>query len=171
MGDTARDIFGQKSEMVGEIRSVDTRSREIEIRTDDRRSESVRYDNQTRVVYRNREYSVANLERGDYVAMRVKTDPSGYSYTDHILVRESVQERGSDRGGRIERLEGTVEHIDPRRGEFEVRDEYGRRVTVTLPYNPRRSDMDRLQSLRHGDRVRVEGQFLNRDRFELDAFV
>jgi hypothetical protein len=64
-----------------------------------------------------------------------------------------------------------VESVDPRRGEFEIRDDSGRRVVVALPHNARRSDVDRLQSLRRGDYVRVEGKFLNSDRFELEAFA
>jgi len=174
LGNPAGDIFGdrQRDEIVGEVRSVNTRQREIELRTDDRRTRVVRYDGQTRVVYRDRDYSVANLEPGDYVAMRVQSDSPGNLYTDLVRVRESVQDRGGTVSrGRGERLQGMVEDVDPTRGEFELRDEYGKRVMVTLPYNPRKADIDRLRSLRRGDRVRVEGQFLNPDRFELEAFV
>jgi hypothetical protein len=174
MGDSVGDIYGdrQQAEIVGEVRSINTRQREIELRTDDRRTRVVRYDGQTRVVYRDRDYSVANLEPGDYVALRVQNDSPGNLYTDLVRVRESVQDRGGTVSrGRVESLQGTVEHVDPTRGEFELRDEYGKRVMVTLPYNPRRSDIDRLRSLRRGDPVRVEGQFLNPDRFELEAFV
>jgi hypothetical protein len=175
LGNPAGDIFGdsQQDQIVGEVLSVNTRQREIELRTDDRRSQTVRYDNQTRVVYRDRDYSVSNLEPGDYVAVRVQTDRSGYSHTDLVRVRESVQDRGgtASRGGRSERLQGTVEYVDSRRGEFEIRDDYGRRVMVTLPYNPQNSDIDRLRGLRRGDHVRLQGQFLNPDRFELESFV
>lgn len=175
LGDMSGNIFGniRKTEVVGEVRFVDARNREIEVRTDDRRTQSVRYDDRTRVVYRDREYPVSNLEPGDYVAMRVQTDSPGNVYTDLIRVRESVQDRGGtgSRGNRIERLQGTVEYVDSRRGEFELRDEYGRRVIVILPSNPRRADLDRLGDLRRGDVVRVEGQFVNPDRFELEAFV
>ena len=181
LGDTPGNIFGEtrKTEVVGEVRFVDTQNREIEVRTDDRRTRSVRYDGRTRVVYRDRDYPVSNLETGDYVAMRIQTDSPGNVYTGLIQVRESVQDRGGigarggtpSRGNRIERLQGTVEHVDSRRGEFELRDEYGRTVIVTLPYNPRRADLDRVRDLRRGDFVRVEGQFVNPDRFELEAFV
>ncbi|MGH7848560.1 MAG: hypothetical protein ACREQW_25755 [Candidatus Binatia bacterium] len=174
MGDGLGNIYGdrQQTEIAGEVRSVNTRQREIELRTDDRRTRVVRYDDQTRVVYRDRDYAVTNLEPGDYVALQVQTDSPGNLYTDLVTVRESVQDRGGTVSrGRVERLQGTVEHVDPTRGEFELRDEYGKRVMVTLPYNSRRSDIDRLRSLRRGDRVRIEGQFLNPDRFELEAFV
>ena len=115
---------------------MNARLHEIEIRTDDRRTEVVRYDGQTRVVYRGRDdYAVTNLEAGDYVAMQVQTDGPGYLYTDLVRVRESVQERGgagSERE-RFARVEGRIEYVDPRRGEFEIRDDSGRRVVVALP--------------------------------------
>jgi hypothetical protein len=173
---TAGDIYGNgsQSEISGEVRSVNARSQEIEIRTDDRQTEVVRYDGQTRVVYRGRDdYTVANLEAGDYVAMQVQTERPGYLYTDLVRVSESVQDRGGASSGRdrFAWVEGRVESVNPRRGEFEIRDDSGRRVVVALPYNARRSDVERLQSLRRGDYVRVEGKFLNPDRFELEAFV
>ena len=58
------------NEIVGEVINVDNRSREIEIRADSGRTSMVRYDNNTQVLYRQRAYPVANLERGDYVAAR-----------------------------------------------------------------------------------------------------
>ena len=173
---TAGDIYGNgsQSEISGEVRSVNARSREIEIRTDDRRIEVVRYDGQTRVVYRDRDdYTVSNLEAGDYVALQVQTDRPGDLYTNLVRVRESVQDRGGASSGRerFAQVEGRVESVDPRRGEFEIRDDSGKRVVVALPYNARRSDVDRLQNLRRGDYVRVEGKFLSSDRFELETFV
>ncbi len=171
----AGDVNGDqpRSEVTGEVRSVIARLREIEIRTNDGRTEVVRYDGQTRVVYQGRDdYTVANLEAGDYVAMQVETDNPGNLYTDLVRVRESVQERGGigSRGARIDQVEGRVESVDPRRGEFEIRDDSGKRIVVTLPYNARRSDVDRLQRLHQGDYVHVQGKFLNSDRFELEAF-
>ena len=173
---TAGDIYGNgsQSEISGEVRSVNARSREIEIRTDDRRIEVVRYDGQTRVVYRDRDdYTVSNLEAGDYVALQVQTDRPGDLYTNLVRVRESVQDRGGASSGRerFAQVEGRVESVDPRRGEFEIRDDSGKRVVVALPYNARRSDVDRLQNLRRGDYVRVEGKFLDSGRFELETFV
>jgi hypothetical protein len=64
-----------------------------------------------------------------------------------------------------------VERVDEQRGLFEVRDRDGRQVTVYLPYNAPRTDVDRLQRLRVGDRVSVQGQFVGQDRFELEAFT
>jgi hypothetical protein len=171
MGDLGS--YGNSGNMVGEVRNVDTRSREIELRTDGGRTRSVRYDNQTRVVYRQREYPVSNHERGDYVAMRTQQDRDGRLYTDQITVRESVQDRGGYSGstGRLDRFEGNVESIDTRRGLFELRNRQDRLVVVTLPYNAPRSLSDRFNRLREGDFIRVEGRFVNQDRFELESFA
>ena len=82
------------SDLVGEVRDVDTRARQIELSTDAGRKFLVKYDNNTRVSYRQRDYAVANLEPGDYVAMRAQQDRDGRYFTDLITVKESVQERG-----------------------------------------------------------------------------
>ena len=162
---------GSDTNVVGEVRYVDTRAQQIELRTDSG-TRNVRFDQQTRVVYRQRDYAVSNLEPGDYVAMRTQQDRDGRYYTDLITVRESVQDRsGAGKTSRLDRLEGTVEHIDSRRGTFEVRDRTGRRVLVAMPYDPPRVERDRFTRLREGDYVRVEGSYLNQDRFELDRFL
>ena len=71
--------FGS-SDVVGEVDYVDTRAREIEIRTDSGRMSVVRYDDKTQVVYRQSNYSVANLERGDYIAAQTQQDRDGRIY-------------------------------------------------------------------------------------------
>ncbi len=161
------------NDLIGEVRHVDTRNRQIELRSDSGRNLQVRYDNNTRVVYRQRDYAVSNLEPGDYVAMRAQEDRDGRYYADYITVNEAAQDRGgSGRGGigRLDRIEGRIEYIDSRRGSFEIR-ERDRTVLVTLPYNPRRSVNDRFNRLREGDFVRVEGRYINDDRFELENFL
>jgi Domain of unknown function (DUF5666) len=166
------------SDLVGEVRDVDTRARQIELSTDAGRKFLVKYDNNTRVSYRQRDYAVTNLEPGDYVAVRAQQDRDGRYFTDLITVKESVQERGGkgeiSRGsgnGRLEKLEGKVESVDSRRGTLEIRDRSNRLVVVSLPYNAPRAISDRLNRLREGDYVRMEGRFLNRERFELENFV
>ena len=163
------------NDIVGEVRYVDARAREIEVRTEAGRTVNVRYDNRTRVTYRQKDYSVSNLEPGDYVAMRTQQDRDGRLYTDLVAVRESAQDR-SGAGGRIgrsdrlDRFEGTVEYVDARRGTFEVR-ERGRLVVVSVGFNAPRPVMDRFNRLRQGDFVRIEGRFSNPDRFELENFL
>jgi Domain of unknown function (DUF5666) len=161
------------NDLVGEVRNVDTRARQIEIRTDSGQREVIGYDNNTRVVYRQRDYTVSNLEPGDYVTVRAQEDRGGRYYTDYVTVRESAQDRGGygRAGTRSNRLEGTVSHIDSRRGTFEVRNRDGQTVVVALPFNASRTDRDRFNRLREGDFVRVEGAYAGQDRFELDAFL
>jgi hypothetical protein len=166
------------SDLVGEVRDVDTRAHQIELSTDAGRKFLVRYDNNTRVSYRQRDYAVANLEPGDYVAVRAQQDRDGRYFTDLITVKESVQERGGYGGtsssgsiGSLDKLEGKVESVDSRRGTLEIRDRNNRLVVVSLPYNASRAISERLNRLREGDYVRMEGRFLNRERFELENFV
>ena len=247
---------GGSADVIGEVQYVDINKREIEVRNDAGRTENVRYDNQTRVVYRQRNYTVSNLEPGDYVAMRTQVDRNGQLYTDTISVRETAQDRGQrgaiasvrgtvlrnvmryksmavdtgrgeyefyhdDRtrvryrgedypvqsirpgdditvrprpgnarlptvaliivtakaqeksayGGRLDVFEGRVEHVDSQRGSFEIRDRNDRLVIVSLPYNPPRPVRDRFRRIREGDVVKVEGRFINRDRFEMENFL
>ena len=164
------------SDLVGEVENVDTRAREIEIRTDSGRTSVVRYDDRTQVIYQQRNYSVANLEPGDYVAARVQRDRDGQDFADTITVRESVQERGGSRSSgrgnrRLDRAEGTIENIDPRRGTFEMRDSRDHLILVSVPFNAPRSVIDKFNNLRTGDHVRVAGRAVGADRFELENFV
>ena len=162
------------TDVVGEVEYVDQRAREIGVRTDGGRTALLRYDDKTQVVYRQRNYSVANLERGDYIAARVQQDRDGRAYTDTITVSESVQDRaGGGRGGSggYDRVDGRVEYIDARRGTFELRDSRNRNIVVSVPFNAPRPVMDRFNRLREGDSVRIEGRLVANDRFELESFL
>jgi len=160
------------NEIVGEVMNVDTRGRQIDIRANSGRTSSVRYDNNTQVVYRQRNYPVSNLERGDYVAARVEQDRDGRYYTDTVTVRESAQDRGTTTGGgRLDRIEGKIEYVDSRRGTFELRDSRNRLVVVSVPFNAPRPVNDRFNRLRNGDYVRIEGRAVSSDRFDLESFL
>jgi hypothetical protein len=71
----------------------------------------------------------------------------------------------------LDRLEGKVEYIDPRRGTFEIRDQRNRVVLVAVAFNAPRSVTDRFNQLRTGDYVRIEGRATDADRFELENFL
>jgi exosome complex RNA-binding protein Csl4 len=167
------DYGSSSNDIIGEVQYVDTRAREIEIRTDSGRTSVVRYDNNTQVTYRQRNYSVDNLERGDYVAARVQQDRDGRPVTNSITVRESVQDRGYSGGGRgrLDRAEGRVENVDARRGTFEIRDQRNRSIVVSVAFNAPRAVTDQFNRLRNGDHVRIEGRSVNADRFELENFL
>ena len=160
------------NDLVGEVEYVDTRAREIEIRTDSGATAVIRYDDQTQVIYQQRNYSVANLEPGDYIAARVQQDRDGRNYTDTITVREGVQDRGNRRGSaQLDRIEGRIESIDERRGTFELRDTRSRLIVVAVPFNAPRSVIDRFNRLRKGHYVRIEGRAAGAERFDLESFL
>jgi len=164
-------------ELVAEVVWLDTSSREISLRPDSGRTRVVGYTADARAVFRGREYPVTQLEAGDIVAMQLKQDSRGNSYTDLIRVQESIRDRDQSRGSMtrsgtgIQTVDGRVEQVDFQRSSFEIRDQSKERVLVSLPYNARRSDVDHFRALRVGDYVRVEGRFLDRDRFELESFL
>ena len=166
-----------QDEFVAEVERLDTSSREIHLRPNNSRTRVVGYSTDARVLYRGREYPVSQLEAGDIVAMQLKQDSRGNSYTDLIRVQESIRDRDQSRGGIIrpgtgsQTVDGRVEQLDFQRSAFEIRDQSRARVLVSLPYDARRSDVDHFRALRVGDYVKVEGRFVDRERFELENFL
>ena len=168
---------GQGGEVYGEIRAIDTQRQIVQIQTQQGQVGNVYFDNRTQVVYNQQRYSVTALERGDVVAMRIQQDQRGNAYTDYIQVTQSVQDRGGGYGGGYPdntgygttRLEGNVGWVDTSRGQFELRTSRGT-VTVVMPYSPSSGTLDRFRRLRGGDYVRVEGQLVSQNRFELSRF-
>jgi hypothetical protein len=157
-------------EIVGEITSID--SRQISLRpTPDVSSrastQTIRYDDNTRVLSGGREYPVSSLEIGDIVALE-----SGRRDREHsanlIRVQQSRRDRDLARSGSgVQRIEGTVERVDSR-GEFELRERSGAKVIVLLPPDAPQSVVADVEQLRRGDRVLGEGRYVSRDRFELE---
>jgi hypothetical protein len=165
--------------VTAEIRGVDARNRIIEIRTDDGQNADVRYDDDTRVVYRQQEYPVTALEPGDVVRMDVQRSGNGY-YTQDIQVQQSVQERQGEAGvfdsgpfdsDELYQVSGSVDQIDQTRGLFTLRTRNGEVVTVAMPYNATSSARDRFARLRRGNSVAIEGRFVGDDRIELTRFL
>jgi hypothetical protein len=62
-----------RNELVGEVRRVDTRNRQIELRSESGRYLQVRYDNATQVYYRQREFAVSNLPKKTEMADTMPT--------------------------------------------------------------------------------------------------
>lgn len=172
------DVFGGQS-LYGEIRSVDTRRGRIQLREQYGRDQTVRYDNRTRVVYRNRQYPVSSLDRGDQVQVRVEYDRNNTAWADHIELRSSARagdrDRRDDRRGdvwsdRVQRVDGRVQSIDRRRGYFTMT-QNGSRATVYMPRNARREDIRRFERLRPGERVRADVRSVgSRNQAELVRF-
>jgi hypothetical protein len=163
------------STLQGEIRSVDERRGRLQIRDDrDERTETVYYDDRTRVIYGNREYAVTSLERGDYVRVRVDQDRDGNTYAQVIEVSESARDDGryddDDRyNGRTVQLDGTIRQIDTRRYVFTI-DDRDDTYLVYVPSRANRDDVRRFESLRRGDRARAEVRIVSRGQAELIRF-
>ena len=168
------DMTLQPGEIRAEVVQVTPNRNELQVREADNRTRVLRYDpGRTRVTYQGRDYSVDNLEAGDVIAFQT----FGRDNTvETIRVQQPVQARavpGPVRPGaslaRGEVLEGTVDRIDYDRGIFDVRTRDRGTITVALPFNARTSDVDAFRRLRNGDSVRLEGEFINRDNFQVSS--
>ena len=163
---------GQSSDQVtGTVTGVDTRAQQIGIQMSNGQTVALSYDNQTQVVYQNQNYSPTNLERGDQVVARVQQTNNGGYYTDMVQVTQSVSSTtGATASGNVQSYAGTVRQIDRTNGWFSMTDANGYSVTVSLPYRVSSADLNRFQSLRNGDYVRIYGVPLNNTRVELRQF-
>ena len=164
----------QANQVSGYVRGVDTQAQQIVLQTQDGQSVGLYYDNQTQVIYQNQRYAVTNLERGDQVTARIQQTNNGGYYTDLVQVDQSVSSTGGGYGGgttsgNVQALQGNVRQVNSANGWFTM-DVGNTTVQVTLPYNVRRTDVDRFNSLRSGDYVRIYGVFLNNTRVELRQF-
>lgn len=162
---------GGGSQISGSISGVNTRLQQVGIQQSNGQTVTVGYDNNTQVVYQNQNYPVTSLEYGDQVTARVSNSNntnSGY-YTDLIQVNQSVSTNGGT-SGNLQTFEGTVRAIDRTNGYFSVSSNNYGTLTVSMPYNPRSTDLNRFNSLRTGDFVRISGLMLNNSRVELRQF-
>jgi len=176
-GQITEDTKLRPGEIQGAIDRIDRGRREIQVVAEDGRSRVLPYDiNRTHVIYHGWGYTVDNLEAGDRIAFQ--SLPRDVSYVETIRVLEPVQARSStsvDRTppsrSRVDVVEGTVERVDQRLGTFDIRPRAGRMVTVSVPYNARAADVDSFRGLRRGDEVKIEGEFVNPESFQLLSFL
>lgn len=173
LGDILGGVLGggSNSQVTGTIAGVNTRLSQIAIEQSNGQTVTLNYDNSTKVTYQNQNYPVSSLEYGDQVTARVaasNNSSSGY-YTDLIQVNQSVSNSGGT-SGNVRSYEGTVRSIDRTNGLFTISaNNYGT-LTVSMPYNPAQSDLNRFNNLRNGDYVRIYGVMLNNSRVELKQF-
>jgi hypothetical protein len=166
----------QGGQVSGTVQGVDTRNQQIVVQQANGQSVALLFDAQTQVTYQNRSYSVTNLERGDRITARIQSTNNGGYYTDLVQVDQSVSGSGSaypgsnSTGGTVQALQGTVRQVDRSNGWFSIDVGNSSTITVSLPYNPSQDDVNRFQSLRAGDFVRLYGVFLNNARVELRRF-
>ena len=176
-GQVAEDTKLLAGEVRGEVDRIDRSRREISVIGDDGRTQLLPYDiTRTQVIYHGWDYTVDHLEAGDRVAFRPL--PRSVSYIETIRVLEPVQARSDTTiarplpaRSRPDVVEGTVERVDPSLGTFDLRAPTGRTITVSVPYNARTADVDSFRGLRRGDRVRVEGEFVNSESLQLLSFL
>ena len=171
LGNVLGSVLGQQqqgNQVSGRIAGVDTRSQQIGVQQSNGQTVALMYDNQTQVVYQNKSYPITSLERGDQVTARVQSANSGY-YTDLVQVDQPVQGSTAASNENVQSIQGVVRQVDVQNGLFTM-DVNQTRLTVSMPYSPSRTDLNRFQSLRSGDAVRIAGVFLNNSRVELRQF-
>jgi hypothetical protein len=83
----------QQGQLQAEVQQVDAGNQRIYVRTQQGQSGAVRFDGQTVVVYRQQQYPVTALERGDIVVMQLQQLSQNELYASRIDVTQSEQER------------------------------------------------------------------------------
>lgn len=171
LGGVAGPQGGQSGQLRVEVRGVDTQRQEIQVATEQGQTGAVRYDQNTAVVYRQQQYPVSALERGDIVLMQVQELAQGALYVSRVDVEQSVQDRGGAGGsGALQQFSGRVGQIDYERGVFVLQTQSGT-LTVSLPYNPPQATVDYFRRLRAGDTVRLEATPIGTARVEIYRFL
>jgi hypothetical protein len=172
VGDILGGVLGGGAGQVsGTVRGVNTQSSFLTLQQTNGQDVDLQFDNQTRVVYENRAYSVTSLDPGDQVSARVQQLQAGGYYTDSIVVVQPVNNTGgSVNTGTVQNLQGTVRQVDRNNGLFTVDAGSGVIITVALPYNAGSTTVQRFNNLRSGDFVRFQGVYVNQTRVELRQF-
>jgi len=158
------------NQLSGYVQGVDTRNRQIGIQQSNGQTIAVSYDNNTQVLYNNQNYPVTSLENGDQVTLRIQQLQNGGYYTDAIQVDRSVSGPSTIQSGNVQLLEGYVRQVDQANGLFLLDASNGARITVQLPQQISRNDLDRFRNLRVGDYTRLYGVYVNSSRVELRQF-
>lgn len=161
-------LGGLGNSVTGEVRSIDTRRSSISVREDRGSTRSYRYDSRTRVHDGQREYRVSSLQRGDRVRVQFEQDRHGTAWANRIEVRDSRRTTTGSR--RVQRVTGTVQRVDTRRGYFTVDRNRGSDVIVYVPRRLSRDDERRFERLRRGNRVSAEIREVRRGQYELVRF-
>ncbi len=166
---------GQTQQIDATVRGVDTRSQQLTLQQTNGQNVGVLFDNNTQVVYQNRNYPVTSLENGDRITARLQPSQNGGYYADLITVTQPVNgSAGTVNNGNtnnnVQTLQGTVRQVDRNNGLFTVETSPNVVLTVSMPYNAGRNDAARFQNLRNGDFVRFAGTYLNTSRVQLTQF-
>lgn len=159
----------QTAEVSGYIAGVNQRSQQIGIQQSNGQTIGLSYDNQTQVVYQNRNYPVTALQNGDVVMARVQSGSNGGYYTDLVQVNQSVQDRGGTTQ-HVQTFQGRVRQIDLNNGWFVLDAGNGSGFPVYMPYQANGNDVARFRGLRQGEYVRFYGTIDANSRVQLRQF-
>jgi hypothetical protein len=179
LGDVLGGVLGggagqqqqQQQQLVVEVQGVNAQQQTIQVRTQEGQTGAVLFDQNTVVVYRQQQYPVTALERGDVATMQVQQIDQNRVYASRIDVQQSVQDRGGQSGvGQLTRISGRVGQIDRQRGLFELQAQQGT-FTVVLPANAGAANTEYFQRLRSGQNVGVEGTIVGTGRLDLYRFI
>lgn len=174
LGEILGGVLGGNNgnQVSGTIQRVDSRYQQIALTQSNGQQLAVTFDNNTKVVYQNQQYSVASLEYGDRVTARLQQTQNGGYYTDYVQVDQPVNgsTTGSTTNTQVQSLQGLVRSVDAQNGSFQFEANSNVLLTVSLPYNANRTDVQRLQGLRVGEVVRFSGVYLSNSRVELRQF-
>lgn len=164
-----------QGQLLVEVQQVDTRQQAIHVRTQEGRTGAVRYDQNTQVIYRNQQYPVTALERGDVAQIEVQQLQNNEIYVSRVLVQQSVRERTGQGTnvpgsvGGVQQVSGRVGQINGQAGMFELQTPGGT-ITVSLPANATAATVNRFRSLRTGESVTIEGSYVSASMVELYRF-
>ena len=101
LGDILGSVLGgatgqpqqQAQTVQAEVQQLDTQRQRLSIRTAQGQTGTVLYDQQTVVVYRQQQYPVTALERGDVVNLQLQQTSQNDVYVSRVDVVQSIQER------------------------------------------------------------------------------
>jgi hypothetical protein len=86
--DTPSDVRGVVAAVNTGAQRIDLDTQYINNLRDERRNQTIYYDNDTRVVFEGRDYAVTDLERGDEIAVRGVTTGGRYVAQTIEVVRD-----------------------------------------------------------------------------------
>jgi L-rhamnose mutarotase len=126
----------QVSQIQGTVNNIDTRAGRIDVTSNyvngqstNQNNWSIYYDSRTQVLYGNRTYSIANLQRGDSVDARVSDNGNGRYLADTISVlggggNASSYPSSNYPSSQLSQVQGTVSYVDPTAQRIDINATY-----------------------------------------------
>lgn len=174
IGDVLGTVLGQpagatQGQVAVEVVAVNQQQQVIQVATQDGQTGAVRYDQNTVVIYRQQQYPVTALERGDLAVMHIQ-DVQGTPYVTRVEVQQSVQERTGTNTGSVMQLAGRVAQINHNAGTFVLQTGSGN-MTVVVPSNAPQATQNYFHQLRNGNQIRLEATAIDNSRVQVYRFL